>query len=62
MVGVRREMTDGVPADIGRLRVIKGRELMRDIQDAKIRIDLCQLAFDSPYQIIPVTDIRCQGD
>jgi hypothetical protein len=28
VVGERREMTDGIPADIGCLRVIKGREFM----------------------------------
>ena len=62
MIGERREMTDGVPADIGRLRIIEGRQLMGHIQDVEVGVDLRQLAFDSPYEIVLMADIRCQGD
>jgi len=45
----RREILDGIAADIGGLGVIEGEELVRDVCDDECRVDLVQLAFDGTH-------------
>ena len=40
VVGVRWKVLDGIPADIGCLRVVEGGKIVRDIQYGECRVDL----------------------
>ena len=62
MAGVGGEVPDGIPADIGRLGVVKGGELVGDIDEGESRIYLQELAFYSAHEVVLLADVRSEGN
>ena len=62
MIGIRWKLPDGVPADIGGLREIEGRNLVADIMNPEIGIDLQKLAFYGAADIILLAKIGGKGN
>ena len=62
MISVFRKVTDGVTANVSRLRVIKRSELMRDVNQPEFRVDLQKLPLNCANKIILLADIGSQGN
>ena len=61
MIGKIRKILNSIFANVRRLGIVERSDVMRNVDQPKVRVDFEQPRFYGPWKVIVVTDIRGQG-